>query len=84
LPDLLLGEAHGGRVIIEGSAVEEVDHEHVVAVRAQPFGGVEDALADTQDGMKERDRRHGSHGDCRGSRGARGGELSRQPGWLPE
>jgi len=59
-PDLLLREAHGGRVIVEGAAVEEVDHEHVVTVLAQALGGVEDALADTEDGMKERDRRHGT------------------------
>jgi hypothetical protein len=31
-----------------------------VAVLAQPLSGVEDALADTEHGVKERDRRHGS------------------------
>jgi hypothetical protein len=60
LPNLLPREAHGGRVIVEGAAVVEIDHEHVVAVLAKPLGGVEDALADTEHGVEERDRRHGT------------------------
>lgn len=58
MPDLLR-EGHGGRVIVEGAAVVEVHHQHLVAVLAQPFGGVEDALTDAEHGVEERDRRHG-------------------------
>ena len=48
--------AHGDEV--EGPAVEEVDHQHVVAILAQPIGGVADPLPDTKHRVKERDRRH--------------------------
>ena len=58
--DLLVREAHGGRVVVEGAAVVEVDHQHVMAVLAQPFGGVEDALADTEHGVEECDLGHGT------------------------
>lgn len=58
LPDLPVRVVHRDRVVVEGVAVEHVHRQHLMAVLAQPLGGIEDALSDAEDG---REQRHGGH-----------------------